>query len=662
MNNRFFAYSAGFFLSATLLAQPARGFAGEENVFETGALYTGVNYWASHAGMYMWRNWSAETVEKDLSVLEDAGVVMMRVFPLWPDFQPLTRVIRAHGTSYGVLQADRPLSNPAGVDEEMMRRFRFLCDAAERHGMKLVVGLVTGFMSGRTFLPPALESKDPIADPEAMKWEVRFVRHFVREMKDHPAIVGWDLGNECNVMRKDDDRDRCWLWMHTIASAIRLEDTTRPVVSGMHGCSSIADRRFNLRDQGELMDELTVHPYPLFTPDCSHEPFDTLRNTMHGVVESVYYAGLSGRHCMIEEVGNLSANVISDARTATAVRASLFNAWAHGAGAYLWWCGFDQTHLDFLPYSGSALERGLGLFKIDYTPKPVAKVMKDVRGFLDSLPFARLPPRRIDATVLVSETEDGWSRSLGAFLLAKEAGFDVRFASAERPLPDSKLYILVSGTSDTSYSQRAWLNALEKAKAGATLFVSKGDGFMLSDFREATGTEIEYMFSAPERRTFTLTGDQRHPVTVADGVTTRWTAVSSEVLAADAEGHPVLTAKDFGAGRVIAFNGPLESDAAKSADGFCGANPNPRYLVYREIARRAGISRKVVKEGAPFVSLTEHALDGGRTVAIAVNCDSSPVRAKIAIKGRLGKVWRGKVAPDSLDLPAGDASVFEIEQ
>lgn len=47
---------------------------------------TGCNYWASNAGMLMWRDFDAETVEKDLALLSSFGVDTLRVFPLWSDF------------------------------------------------------------------------------------------------------------------------------------------------------------------------------------------------------------------------------------------------------------------------------------------------------------------------------------------------------------------------------------------------------------------------------------------------------------------------------------------------------------------------------------------------------------------------------------------------
>jgi hypothetical protein len=39
----------------------------------------------------------------------------------------------------------------------MIGRFREMCALAEKHDLKLVVGLITGWMSGRLFVPPALE-------------------------------------------------------------------------------------------------------------------------------------------------------------------------------------------------------------------------------------------------------------------------------------------------------------------------------------------------------------------------------------------------------------------------------------------------------------------------------------------------------------------------
>ncbi len=103
----------------------------------------------------------------------------------------------------------------------MVRRFRDFCDMAEARGLRLVVGILTGWMSGRLFVPPALERRELLTDPAARMWEVRFVRRFVRETRDRPAIVAWDVGNECNCMGRA-SREEAWAWLYEITAAQSL--------------------------------------------------------------------------------------------------------------------------------------------------------------------------------------------------------------------------------------------------------------------------------------------------------------------------------------------------------------------------------------------------------------------------------------------------------
>ena len=647
---------------AALAAVPA--FAGPKNVFTDGeTFYTGCNYWASNAGMYMWRRWNPQAVEKDIAELSRNGVNIMRVFPLWPDFQPLTRLLGGGGSDRGVCQNDRPLQNEAGVDEEMMRRFRFMCDVAAKHDVKLVVGLITGWMSGRMFVPPAFEAKNVLTDPEVMMWQVRFVRHFVREMKDHPAIVGWDLGNECNCMAwKDVDQYASWMWMNTVSSAIRAEDATRPVVSGMHSCSNVASEKWNLYLQGELMDELTTHPYPLFTPLCARDPFNAMRSETHPTAESLLYWGVSGKHCFVEEAGDLGRCTASPERSAANMRCAMYTAWANGLGAYVWWCGFDQQHLDFPPYTWNAVERELGLFTKDYEPKPVLREMGAFRRFLRELPpeIAKLPPRQVDAVVLVSDRENAWPSAFGAYLLARQAGFDVAFASAERfPFPAAKLYVLPSGSGCDPYSYEGWCAALACAERGATLFVSKGAGTRYSGFAAATGNEIDAFCQQNAGETFELRDFPGRKIHSWDSTRTDVTPKGSVVLAATAAGRTMVTSYAYGKGKVVYCNFPIESDSAARSDCFCGKNVNPRYLVYRTAMKAAGIVRKVVKE-TPGVGLTEHRLADGRTAVVAVNYDEFAVDCPLAVDGMVERVWGGDLKDGVLRLGANSAAVFTV--
>ncbi len=183
---------------------------------QPGRFFVGCNYWASHAGAAMWSNWNEETVRRDLEQLAAAGLQVLRVFPLWSDFQPIAQLFGGGGQKVEVRHGEDPLPHDeagrAGLSRVALERFATFADLADRAGLRLIVGLVTGWMSGRLFVPPALEGLNVLTDPAAIRWEVRLVRAFVRRFRAHPAILAWDLGNECNCMAPVRNADEAWTW------------------------------------------------------------------------------------------------------------------------------------------------------------------------------------------------------------------------------------------------------------------------------------------------------------------------------------------------------------------------------------------------------------------------------------------------------------------
>ena len=74
--------------------------AGAADAFlEDGRLAVGVNYWGSKSGVRMWRadEWDEASVEKDIAALAANGVEIMRVFPTWDAFQPLSQEMKFQG-------------------------------------------------------------------------------------------------------------------------------------------------------------------------------------------------------------------------------------------------------------------------------------------------------------------------------------------------------------------------------------------------------------------------------------------------------------------------------------------------------------------------------------------------------------------------------------
>ena len=208
------------------------------------------------------------------------------------------------------------------------------------------------------------------------------------------------------------------------------------------------------------------------------------------------------------------------------------------------------------------------------------------------------------------------------------------------------------------YCLEGWLAALDKARAGATLFVSKGNATRYSGFLGATGNRIDFFTRNPRKFTFELEGRR---IEAADTTTTAITSMGSKVLAEGSDGSPVLTVCEYGKGKVVYCNFPIENDSAGRTGLFAGREVNPRYLVYKAAAEIAGVHRAVAKD-QPNVGLTEHRLSDGRLVVVAVNYNDFPVACAISHKGSIGKVYRGKVKDASIDFPANDFAAFELRE
>ena len=641
-------------------AEPAADYA-TRDIFTSGEFFVGCNYWAKNAGMYMWSQWRPDIAEKELEALAKYGTRVMRVFPLWSDFQPLTGDCRAGGSyrSYR-FRDNQPLPNEAGVDEEMMKRFRLFCDMAQRNDIKLIVGIVTGWMSGRQFVPPVFEERNVLSDPEAIMWQTRFVKHFVREMKDHAAIAAWDYGNECNCMGARGTA-MFYNWMDHIAMAIRLEDPSRPIVSGMHGLSTKEDANAPIKLNGEISDILCTHPYQFYVGGCGKEAFNTMRTELHPTAESILYRDLGGKPCFVEEIGNLGTSCVSDERTAAGMRCTMFSAWANDLKGCLWWCNSDQEVLEFPPYSLTPNERELGMLRQDLTPKPIMLEMEAFQKFRASLPFRKLPAAKTDAVIVVPEKESGWIPGFGAYLLARQAGFNPRFAAAEGELPESGLYIVVSPERSDAYTFPAQKRFFSKAKAGATVLVIYNGSARYSLLREQAGVKIDYCSLSSCEKTFTLAAHPDRPIYASDRTTCRLLPAEAEILGATAGGEPVFTRFRYGKGTVLLCNAPIDRLTVDRSDALTGTKPQPYYLVFREAAKIAGLKSKVEKGDCPWIGLTEHPAADGSTIVMAINFEPRALTCPVKIDGTVGRVWRGSVADGKISLDANEVALFEVK-
>jgi hypothetical protein len=636
---------------------------------EPGAFVVGCNYWASHAGTAMWRDWRPDVVDADLKQLADAGLQTLRVFPLWPDFQPITQLYTGAGRPMELRHGEAPLPDDAagraGVSTEAMARFAAFADLAERHGLKLIVGLVTGWMSGRLFVPPGLEGRNVLTDPVAIMWQVRFVQYFVRRFREHHAILAWDLGNECNCMGLAPSHEAAWTWTAALASAIRAEDRTRPLVSGMHSLDEPDRARANwtIADQAELTDILTTHPYPYFTPHTDQDPVNTIRTVLHATAQTRWYGDCGGKPALTEEIGTLGPMVASEQVAADFARNVLFSLWAHDCHGLLWWCAYDQGHLTHAPYDWHAFERELGLIRADRSPKPVLAEIGRFAQFLADLPIHRLPPRITEAVCVLTHEQDQWGAAYSSFVLAKQTGFDIEFQYDDQPLKPAALYLVPSVSGGGNMARRTWQALLARVRDGATLYLSHNTA-MLSPFGEAFGLEVQTRGHTVRPVEFRLAGVDA-AFTANAPIRLALQPTHAEVLACEADGNPILTRAAYGRGRAYFLGVPIELDLANRPGGFHAPDAAPWWRIYREIGEPF-LAGRAVRRADPFVGLTEHPLDEARRIVVAINYRPEPreVALDFADPWTAGQVWRGpgaiSTAPETAKiwLPPNDAAVF----
>ncbi len=635
-----------------------------EKLLESGKLLLGVNYWSSRDAINMWSNWDADVVERDFAQMASCGITHLRVFPLWSVFQPIHAMRSNFATvEYGFAN-DQPLPDTeagrAGVSEEACEHFATLCELAERYGLKLIVGLITGHMSFRYYAPPALEGKSPITDPTLIRWELRFVSYFVRRFASYPAIAGWDLGNECNgFLPKDSGReltDAAYVWCATITNAIRTADPNHPVISGFD-VIPVTQLPFHIGDVAELVDIHTVHPYNVFLN--KKDPLTSMRPILESTSLCRTYSGVGKLPVFVQEIGSIGYTLCSERSESLFYRALLFSSWAYDCLGVMWWCAYDQNEMSYAPYDWNTIGSAYGFFRADRSQKPIAAECKRFAKLMESLPIKALPPVQIDALCILPNNEPR-PRKLAstAFLLAVKANLNLGYVQASQPIPKAPIYLMPSVDPRHSIAKRRLEEVLSHVREGSVLYLSIGEGLM-RDLPSLTGVEI---FSregncAPERitlgeHTLTAKSDYRYSVGQVD----------AEALAYGEDGRPVYFRHKFGKGWVYFSTVPIEKYLAEQTAWLLEDRAD--YSQWYRIFSGAVADAHVADVASSSLRITEHCETDGTRYAIAINYSHRPIEAELLLKGgwSVSDVLYGAMRDGRLVADACDAVILKLTE
>lgn len=636
----------------------------EGNVLsKPGHFVLGCNYWASNAGANMWIDWKPEAIEQDFRRMSEAGIEVLRVFPNWRDFQPITAVRAANSTTLAYRFGELPLPDDrfgaAGVSEEMVNRMKFMLNLGTKYKFKFIISLLTGHMSGRIYIPPAFDGQNPITDPVVVQWELKFLKCLVNELKSHPAIIGWGLGNETNCMGADDiTREQAYVWTSNITNAIRSGDNTRPILSDMHSLKP--EGTWSIIDQAEITDILTTHPYPLFTPYCSSEPINTIRPMMHGTAESRMYSDIGNKPTIVGETGTLGPMISNDIIASEFFRTCMFSIWANDCHGALWWCNSDFPKLKYMPYDNLAFETELGLFKTDGSPKPIVEEMRKFKNFYNSFPYPDLPKVKTDAICILSNDQDHWANAFSSYILSKQAGFNLEFQYHTQKLKDAQLYILPGLSSPSPFLYYRMDELLLKIKNGATLYMSL-DNAWFANFEAMTGLQITVRESHSSTVSFSLDSSK---FIIPTNTHYQFGNNGAKIISAEANNNPAFTEYNYGKGKIYLLTTPLEDYLSKTAGSF-SPKASPYWKIYREIGKEV-IATHIISKTKPLLAITEHEVEKDKRIAVIINMSATDLNDKLSLmKGwKISKVHYGKIDEEanfvSVDIPKNDAIVVEI--
>ncbi|MEU3843007.1 glycosyl hydrolase [Streptomyces sp. NPDC028635] len=323
----------------------------------------GVNYTPSEGWFHHWLDYDPGAVRADLDSIAALGVDHVRVFPLWPYFQP-----------------DRALIRPRAIEHLLD-----LVDAAAERGLDVNVDGLQGHLSSFDFLPAWTRTwhrRNLFTDPEVLDGQAAYLHALSAALADRPAFLGMTLGNEVNQFsagpHPDPDRataDQIDAWLERMLAACEKGAPGRLHLHAEYDATWYQDDQPFTPAQAARHGAVTaVHSWVFNGTAQRHgrTGVPTEHHAAYLIELSKAWADDPARPVWLQEVG-APAPLIPPEHAAAFTEATIAAALdCPGLWGVTWWCSHDVSRslADF-----PDLEYGLGLLTNDRRPKDTARVL-----------------------------------------------------------------------------------------------------------------------------------------------------------------------------------------------------------------------------------------------------------------------------------------------
>ncbi|MGW3632075.1 glycoside hydrolase 5 family protein [Streptomyces sp. NPDC005122] len=332
------------------------------------AVRFGVNYTPSEGWFHHWLDFDLDSVRADLDSIAALGLDHIRVFPLWPYFQP-----------------NRTLIRPRAVEQLVA-----LADAAAERGLDVNVDGLQGHLSSFDFLPAWTRTwhrRNIFTAPEVVEAEAEYLRTLAAALADRPNFIGMTIGNEVNQFaagpHPDPDHitpEQAGAWLTRLLAAC---EEGAPGKTHLHASYDAAwyqdDQPFTPEHSARLGALTAVHSWVFNGTAQRHgrRGVATEHHAAYLVELSKAWADDPGRPVWLQEVG-APAPLIPAEHAAAFTEATVANALdCPDLWGVTWWCSHDVSR-DLADFP--ELEYSLGLLTSDRRPKPVARTLARIVG------------------------------------------------------------------------------------------------------------------------------------------------------------------------------------------------------------------------------------------------------------------------------------------
>ncbi|MFE3326997.1 glycosyl hydrolase [Streptomyces sp. NPDC059176] len=351
------------------------------------AVRFGVNYTPSEGWFHHWLDFDLDSVRGDLDSIAALGLDHIRVFPLWPLFQP-----------------NRTLIRPRAVEQLVA-----LADAAAERGLDVNVDGLQGHLSSFDFLPAWTQTwhrRNIFTDPDVVDAQAEYLRRLAAALADRPNFIGMTIGNEVNQFaagpHPDPDRitrEDASRWLARLLAA--CEDGA-PGRLHLHASYDAAwyqdDQPFTPEHSARLGGATAVHSW-VFNGTAQRYGRTGVATEHHAayLVElSKAWADDPHRPVWLQEVG-APAPLIPAEHAAAFTEATVANVLdCPEVWGITWWCSHDVSR-DLADFP--ELEYSLGLLTNDRCTKPAGEsVARIIEQFKPMAPAARTTALAVDTT------------------------------------------------------------------------------------------------------------------------------------------------------------------------------------------------------------------------------------------------------------------------